>query len=259
MSRIPFIQSSRLNSIECIQHGFFTRLGGLSGGIFTSLNCGLSSGDDLLTVSANRQRVTEELGLDVLYTLKQIHSADVVLVDEDSDPDDIIEADGLVTRRKGVGLGALGADCAPVLFVDREAGVVGSAHSGWQGALKGVTDCVIDRMCELGAHRQRIVCAIGPAIQWLSYEVGLEFREKLVQDSPIPASTFFRIGDKGGSIYFNLPGYIHARIQNEGVNQIDVLENDTYTDQDRFFSYRRSCHEREMGYGRQISVIGLAH
>ncbi len=257
MNLPPYITSAELGEVEHIRHGFFTRHGGVSEGIFTSLNCGLSSGDNLQDVNTNRQRVREALGFNSLFTLKQVHSRHVVVIDENSDSHEVVEADGLVTRMRGVGLGALGADCAPVLFADGVARIVGSAHAGWQGALKGVTDCVIDRMCGMGANRKRIICSIGPSIQWSSYEVGAEFKERLISDSPIPVESFFRNDENDGSIYFNLPGYIRQRVISAGVEQVDVIDMDTYVDHNGFFSYRRSCHQREQGYGRQISVIGL--
>ncbi|NKB78044.1 MAG: peptidoglycan editing factor PgeF [Gammaproteobacteria bacterium] len=252
-----YLTSSRLTSLENVCHGFFTRQGGVSSDIFTSLNCGLASGDNLQDVIENRERVRESLGLDALFTLKQVHSNRVMVVDRGSDPTEVVEADGLVSMQQGVGLGALGADCAPVLFADIDAGVVGSAHAGWQGALSGVTDSVIEKMCELGALREKIVCAIGPAIGWVSYEVGTTFMEAVLDTSPIEAASFFRAGKDAGLPHFNLPGYIRARIQHVGVEQIDLLNEDTYANPDQFFSYRRSCHLNEAGYGRQISVIGL--
>ena len=257
MNTPPFLLSSVLSSVDGIRHGFFTRRGGVSDGIFDSLNCGLASGDELDAVHENRLRVAGALSVYQLYTLKQVHSAKVVVVDEKSNPNDTIEADGLVTRCRGIGLGALGADCPPVLFVDPVAGVIGSAHCGWKGALSGVTDQVIETMCDLGAQRQGIVAAVGPGIQWSSYEVGDEFRQQFLRNSPIASDHFFKPFDKSPSPHFNLTGYIEERLKRAGIGAVDVLDEDTYTQSEVFFSYRRSCHHKEPGYGRQVSVISL--
>ena len=257
MNTPPFLMSSVLSSIDGIRHGFFTRRGGVSDGIFDSLNCGLASGDDLDAVHENRFRVAGALSLDHLFTLKQVHSAKVVVVDEKSDPHDKIEADGLVTRCLGIGLGALGADCPPVLFVDPVTGVIGSAHCGWKGALNGVTDQVIETMCGLGAKRSSIVAAVGPGIQWPSYEVGMEFQQPFLLDDTIESSPFFKPFGDADSPHFDLPGYIRERLKRAGIGAVDVLDEDTYSQPEVFFSYRRSCHNKELGYGRQVSVIGL--
>ena len=253
----PYISSFLLKSVDTIHHGFFGRQGGVSKGVFESLNCSFSSGDNAADIAQNRQRVLECLGSDSLFTLRQMHGNQVVCIDARSHPEQLVAADGMVTDRQGTCLGVLGADCAPVLFVDGQAGVIGIAHAGWKGALAGITDSVIAAMDQLGAKRDRILCAIGPAIQRASYAVGRQFKESLIDSSPVVADAFFRTDPITQTVYFDLPGYIQARVSNSGVDRIHQLEHDTYRDKDRFFSYRRNCHENQKLYGRQVSVIGL--
>ena len=167
------------------------------------------------------------------------------------------EGDGLVTDLRGVALGALGADCAPVLFADPGAGVIGAAHGGWQGALVGVTDAVIDAMEAIGASRGSMVAAIGPAIQLGSYEVGEAFRSRFLEESPIDSEDCFHDSAETGNVHFDLPGYLVRRLTAAGVGRIDDLGLDTYADESRFFSYRRMCHRGESVYGRQIGAIAL--
>ncbi len=257
MPELPFYQSEMLSSLKRVEHGFFSREGGVSSGEFSSLNCSPSSGDDPDKLAVNRSRVAAALELDssALVSLKQIHSDTVFYIDEGSAEEPYRRGDGMITDRGGIGLGVLGADCAPVLFADAEAGVIGAAHAGWKGALTGICDAVVKAMCQRGAERHRICAAIGPAIQAQSYEVQMEFFERFRLESPIPAEAYFSKKDR--KIVFDTPAYIVARLKALGLHQIDCNSEDTYTQPDRFFSFRRSIHKGQENYGRQISVIAL--
>ncbi len=241
-----------------IRHGFFTREGGVSKGIYESLNCGLGSDDDPASVAENRHRVAASLGKDdtPLLTLYQIHSNHAVTVTEPFATDARPEADAMVTNRPGVILSILTADCAPVLFADAEAGVVGAAHAGWKGALTGVIEATVSAMEALGATRARIAAAIGPAIAQDSYEVSDAFRTQFLNADPANAA-FFGPGARDGHWQFDLEGFVTSRLAAAGIETIDALGRDTYNDPALFFSYRRATHAREPDYGRQISAIML--
>ncbi len=257
MSIPHYIESTLIGSFDSIAHGFFTRKGGVSSAEFESLNCSLSSEDTPKSVLENRHRVASSLNCEKLISLKQIHSNKVIEVKIKSDINQVIEGDGMVTTERKTGLGVLGADCAAVLFVDTENQVIGSAHGGWQGALTGITDNVIEAMIKLGGIRENLVAAIGPGIQKNAYEVGEEFMERFLRQSPIPCENCFSLGENGQGIYFDLPAYLESRLINCGVKTIDRLNEDTYSNPQQFFSYRRSCHQGDKYYGRQISVIAL--
>jgi YfiH family protein len=242
------IRSETLQSAGGTRHGFFGRCGGVSGGLYTSLNCSYSASDASEDVRENRARVVKALGGVCLITNRQVHGDRVRVVGSATDPDAMVEADGLVTTEPGVCIGALGADCAPVLFATR--GIVGVAHAGWQGALAGITDAVIREMLRLGARVEDIVAAIGPAIQPPSYEVGDAFRTKLLSQSPVDASECFHNHPGTGNVHFDLPGYIERRLSHGGVRQIERSNIDTYTNASSYFSYRRVCHRGEEDYGR---------
>jgi polyphenol oxidase len=249
------IQSQHFNDTS-IAHGFFTREGGYSTGIFASLNCGLGSGDDLATAKRNRAVVAEKLGIaaDHLVSAHQVHSADVVHV---TDPfDERPKVDGLVTDRKGLGLGILTADCGPVLFADYTAGVVGACHAGWKGALTGVTEATLAAMEKLGAKRHRVVAVLGPTISKQNYEVGPEFPKPFLAQSEGHAQ-YFTASGTAGHFMFDLPAYLIARLRNEGVGEAHDLGLCTYADAQRFYSYRRATHRGEKDYGRLISAIAL--
>lgn len=239
------------------RHGFFTRRGGISGGIYASLNCGPGSADDPAAVQENRRRVAAALGAARgLVSLYQVHGRDVVVVDDDYDvggprP----KADGMVTTRRGIALGVLSADCAPVLFADAKAGVIGACHAGWRGALAGVTDATIEAMERLGAERQRIRAAIGPTIRQLSYEVRDPFRTGFL-DAAAGNAAFFAPGRRAGHWQFDLPGYLMQRLKQAKIAAEDI-GLDTCADAARFFSYRRATLASEPDYGRQISAIVL--
>lgn len=237
-----------------VRHGFFTRKGGASSGIFASLNCGPGSSDLAEAVAVNRARVAREMGVDDarLLSLHQIHSADVVTV---SGPfaGDRPRADALVTATPGLALGILTADCQPVLFADSDARVVGAAHAGWRGAKAGILEAVILAMEALGADRRRIRVAIGPTIGPASYEVGPEFRDGFLIGSPATAR-FFAPG-AGDRWLFDLPGYSLSRLRIAGVAKAGWTGHCTLSDPARFFSYRQSTRSGDADYGRMISVI----
>lgn len=237
------------------RHGFFTRRGGASSGIFQGLNCGPGSSDLADAVDINRARVAAHLDVppDHLVTVHQVHSADVVTV---TGPlADRPRADGLVTATPGVALAILTADCQPVLFADATAGVIGAAHAGWRGAQCGVLEATIDAMEAMGAARARIRAVIGPTISQAAYEVGPEFIQTFLDDDPGNAR-FFAQG-KGDRALFDLPAYGLSRLRAAGVGQAEWTRHCTYSDEARFFSFRRATHRGEADYGRLISAIRL--
>jgi hypothetical protein len=248
----------RLESLEDgtrVVHGFFTRAGGVSEGIFASLNCGLGSGDEPERVRENRARVTAALGLGGarLTTSYQIHSPTVVTVEAAWNDGDRPQADAMVTDRPGVVLGILTADCVPILFADAEAGVIGAAHAGWKGARDGVAEATVAAMTRLGARRERIRSGIGPAIRQPSYEVGPEFPGHFPD-----GAAFFRPSPREGRHLFDLPGYVASRLARLGLGRIEDLGLDTAAEPGRFFSYRRATLAGEPDYGRMISAIAIA-
>src|SRR5690606_4008654 len=240
------IEARLLSRIPEIRHGFFTREGGYSTGIYASLNIGYGSRDDRETVRRNRDHVATALGLTAgeLVTPYQHHSADVVEVETPWTWDDAPKADGLVTARPGLALGVATADCAPVLFSDTRAGVIGAAHAGWRGALAGITDAVIAAMERLGADRADIVAAIGPCISAQAYEVGPEFRERFL-DADAQNARFFGPAAREGHWLFDLPRYVETRLERAGLRSIERIDACTYADEQRFFSYRRATHRGE--------------
>lgn len=256
-SLISPLTSPLLQSLDLINHGFFTRLGGVSTGQFESLNCSQFSSDTLKSIQTNRRRVKHHLAADSLFSLKQIHSNNVVVIDGKSDHEKVVEADALVTCTANLALGVMGADCAGVLFADAVNRVIGAAHGGWQGALGGVTDNVVAAMCALGAHKEHIAVAIGPAIQRQSYEVGDEFATRFLKQSEIACHDCFSLGKNGQGICFDLPRYLEHRLLNAAVGQVDRLTEDTYADEKQFFSHRRSRQRGGQCYGRQINAICL--
>jgi len=254
----PVITSDALGADPGIRHAFFTRLGGVSEGLFGSLNCGFGSGDAPQRVAANREIAMARLGLtaDRLVTLRQIHSARVVIVERPWCREEAPCADGLVTAVPGIALGVLAADCAPILLYDPVARVIGAAHGGWRGALGGVVDATISWMAELGATRPRIRAAIGPCIARRSYEVGPEFPQPFVAEDP--GNIRFLAPAPGlGRFLFDLGGYIAHRLARAGITTVEVAPNDTVVEEERFFSYRRARLRGERSYGRGLSAIVL--
>lgn len=250
--------ASTLESCDGIRHGFFTRQGGVSKGVYGSLNCGLGSRDDAENVRLNRSLVAETLGVppERLLTLYQIHSATAVIVDKPWNGT-VSEADALVTRTPGLAIGALTADCAPVLFCDPEARVIAAAHAGWRGALLGIVEATVASMERLGAKPERVVAVIGPTISQRAYEVGADYVERFLAEEPA-SSPFFMTDDGSGEPHFDLAGYVAERLARAGVGTVSDLGLCTYCDETRLFSYRRSQHHGEQDYGRQISAIVLA-
>jgi YfiH family protein len=243
--------------LDGVTHGFLGRAGGVSEGIYSGLNIGLGSDDDREAIMENRRLAVEGLmpGGE-LVTVHQIHSAEVVTVTGSMSLDQRPQADAMVTDQPNLLLGILTADCVPVLFHDSQANLIGAAHAGWKGALAGVTDNVITAMEALGADRGNIASAIGPCIAQASYEVDASFRTRFV-DADAANDRFFSAG-KADHFQFDIEEYVAARLMASGITKIDKLGLDTYAHENRYYSYRRSCHRDEAGYGRQISLIGLA-
>ena len=252
------IEAPELLACPGIRHGFFTRRGGVSGGLYASLNGGLGSSDHPARVKRNRALMAEELGVmpTHLVSLHQFHSAGVVRVDAPWPDDARPKADGMATSEPDIALAIATADCGPVLFADHHAGVIGAAHAGWKGALTGVLDATIHVMEELGAERTAIVAVLGPTIGRNNYEVGSEFVARFVEDDPLNLH-FFKAGARAGHSLFDLPSYIRSRLESAGIGEVASLDVDTYADEERCFSYRRATHRGEADYGRLISAISM--
>lgn len=248
------LSASSLSSTPVIAHGFFGRTGGVSEGIFASLNCGPGSGDDRAHVMENRRRVLNALGGANLVTLYQIHSPNAVVVSEawEQGP----QADAMATNVPGMALGILTADCAPVLFADSEARVIGAAHAGWKGAISGVIDSALEKMESLGADRSRIVAVVGPCISQANYEVGPEFIARFAEADK-DNTRFFVPSDQADHWRFDLEGYVTEGLSKAGVAQVESLGVCTYARNEDFFSFRRTTHRGEKDYGRQVSAIVL--
>ena len=256
MGRMKELEIIRARTLHPIPHGFFGRRGGLSTGIYAGLNVGLGSNDDPDLIQQNRVSATNAISpRGALLTVHQIHSATAITAQTPWGDDARPQADALATDRPGLVLGILTADCAPVLMADTNAGVIGAAHAGWKGAISGITDATIAEMERLGADRTKIRAAIGPSIARASYEVSESFAVKF-EDADPENERFFSPG-KPGHLHFDLEGYVAHKLATAGIENVEMLGIDTYEDADRFFSYRRSCHRGEQGYGRQISLIGL--
>lgn len=242
-------------SLAPFRHGFFTRRGGASSGVFEGLNCGPGSSDQAQAVQLNRVRAAEALGVepDRLVTAHQIHSAEVAHVVEPFP--ERPRVDGLVTATPGLALGVLTADCMPVLFADPEAQVIGAAHAGWRGARAGVLEATLDAMEALGAARGRIAAVVGPSISQGAYEVGTEFLEEFLDEDP--ANGRFFAGGPKGQPHFDLVGYGLMRLREAGVGHAEWTRHCTYQDPERFYSFRRSTHASEADYGRLLSAIRL--
>jgi YfiH family protein len=244
-----------------IRHAFFTRAGGVSEGIYGSLNGGIGSRDDPAHVAENRSRMADTLGVapDALVSLYQVHSADAVIVDRPWTPEERPRADGMATATPNLAIAIATADCGPVLFADSHAGVVGACHAGWKGALGGVLESTVARMEELGAVRSQIVAVLGPTIGPDNYEVGPE-RQACFVEADSANQRFFRPSTSHqGHLMFDLPGYIVARLRAAGLRQAESLGLCTYADDARFYSYRRTTHRAEPDYGRLISAIAVTH
>jgi YfiH family protein len=242
----------RADSLDGVTHGFFTRQGGVSTGIYATLNGGQGSNDTTGAVDENRARIAAHLGVGRLVSVHQVHSARAEVVNgpwNGAKP----QADAMVTASPGIGLAILTADCAPVLFADRDAGVVGAAHAGWKGALFGVLEATVSAMVGLGADRGRIAAAVGPTISQRAYEVGPEYVERFLDEEP-EFGRFFA-GGAGDRAMFDLPGFCLHKLREAGVGSAEWTGHCTYSDEARFFSYRRTCHAGEPDYGRLVAAI----
>jgi hypothetical protein len=250
------IEVIRATALGDLPHGFLGRRGGVSTGDLAGLNVGYGSNDDRAAIEENRRLAIETLSPGAeLATVHQVHSAEVVLAEGPWAQDERPHADAMVTDRPGLLIGILTADCAPVLFADAEAQVIGAAHAGWRGALVGVTDSTIAAMEKLGAQRHRIAATVGPCIAQLSYEVDDAFRQRFLDEEP--GSERFFIESATGKPHFDLPRYVVHRLLSAGIEQVEALHLDTYAEPDRFYSYRRATHRGEADYGRQLSAIAL--
>jgi hypothetical protein len=249
--------SPLLSAIPGLRHAFFTREGGVSDGIYASLNGGTGSQDDPARVTENRRRMAEQLGVTAerFLSVWQTHSPNVIVASGPWQGPTRPQADGIVTRIEGLAIGATAADCGPILFVDPNARVIGAAHAGWKGALTGIVESTVDAMEKLGAERSGIVAAIGPLIRQHSYEVGGEFVERFVE-ADAENALFFIPATREGHAMFDLAGFIRTRLENAGVLMIDDTGIDTYSDE-RFYSYRRSVHRKQPDYGRHVHSIAL--
>lgn len=254
------IEDKKLAKIDPrIKHGFFGRRGGVSKGLYNSLNCGIGSDDDPAAINENRARVAGSFGVapDQLVTIHQIHSADCLYIDAPINHDNKPIGDALVTDQVDLVLGVLTADCGPVLFVGKKADgapIIGAAHAGWGGAVKGVCEATIEVMVERGALIESINVAIGPCIGQKSYEVSIGFETPFLQQDN-ENEHFFKAAQNEGKLMFDLPGYVASRLAKVGVQHVSITGADTFDDEQRYFSYRRTTHRKEADYGRQISAI----
>lgn len=255
----PFVQADELYALSGVNHAFFTRENGVSSGIFASRNIGLGSKDQRQDVLENRARCARDLGVtaDKLTTPYQIHSPTVISVDDVWPAGEGPKGDALVTKTPGIMIGIATADCGPVLFADENAGVVGAAHAGWRGATGGVLENTIAAMEKIGADRTNIIAVLGPTIAQASYEVGPEFVENLITLSA-ENDRYLKPSTKPHHAQFDLPTYVVDRLHSAGVESARNLDLDTYADEERFFSYRRTTHRGENDYGRLLSAIVLA-
>jgi YfiH family protein len=256
---LSMIQASSLSASPNIRHAFFTREGGVSDGIYASLNGGIGSRDAPEKVRENRARMAQALGVAPTHLVScyQIHSPDVIVATEPWTRENAPRADAIVTRVPKLAIGVSTADCGPILFADAQAGVVGAAHAGWKGALTGVLEATIVAMEKLGAERSRIGAALGPMIRQPNYEVGAEFVERFTAADAANAR-FFALAARPGHAMFDLPGYIGSRLERAEIKSIEDLGLCTYADPTRFFSYRRTTHRGEPDYGRHVNAIALA-
>lgn len=253
------IEAPLLSALPGIRHAFFTRRGGVSRGIYDSLNGGTGSNDDPAAVAENRARMAKVLGVAPSHLLAcwQVHSADAVVATAPWTRETAPKADAVVTATPGIAAAISIADCGPILFADPGARVVAAAHSGWKGAVGGIVASTVARMEDLGARRAHIRAVIGPLIRQPSYEVGEEFVGRfLAEDKGF--ARFFAPADRAHHALFDLPGFIRLRLEQAGVGQVEDLGLDTYSDEERFFSYRRTTHRNEPDYGRLMAAITLA-
>jgi YfiH family protein len=252
------IEARTLKGFSGLRHAFFTRQGGVSEGIYASLNAGVGSGDAPAAVAENRARMAAAMGVaaERFLTCYQVHSPTVIVAEEPWAAEARPHADAIVTTTRGLAIGVSTADCTPILFADMDAGVIGAAHAGWRGALAGVTDQTIAAMRTLGASPHRITAAIGPTIHQPNYEVGPEMMAQFV-DADAGNARFFMPSRRDGHAMFDLPGYIAARLAAAGIVRIEDVGLCTYSDPERFYSFRRATHRGEADYGRHVNAIAL--
>jgi len=243
----------KTHALLSTRHGFFGSQGGVSKGVYESLNAGERSDDESLNVQENRRRIADALGAERLVSLSQIHSDRVEIIT--SVPEQPLEADGLVTTVKGLAISALHADCGPILLEDVKNGIIGACHAGWRGALGGIIESTIAAMCETGAETDQIKAVLGPCISQKNYEVGHNFKADFIEID-MAYDAFFENSAKGIP-HFDLPSFIISRLKATGVENCDWLGDCTYADEKSYFSYRRNTHKDLKGYGRNISVINL--
>jgi YfiH family protein len=255
---VHFLRAPALDKADGVRHAFFTRRGGVSQGVYASLNGGVGSQDDPASVAENRARMARALGVapERFLVPYQIHSAEALAVSAPWPADARPRCDGLVTATPGLALGVTGADCGVLLFSDASSGVIGAAHSGWKGALTGMVEALVEAMEKLGARRADISAALGPTIAQASYEVGPEFFARFEAEDKSYAH-FFAPSSRPGHFLFDLPGFIALRVERAGVGRFEDLALDTYSDEARFFSYRRTTHRGEPDYGRLVAAIAL--
>ena len=253
------LQAASLSKLARIRHAFFTRSGGVSDGIYASLNGGVGSNDAPDNVAQNRARMAQALGVaaDRLLTPYQIHSPDVVVAEEPWTHEARPRADAVITRTPGLAIGVSTADCGPLLFADEKAGVIGAAHAGWRGAFTGVIEATVVAMETLGADRARISVALGPTIRQANYEVGPEFVERFLAAN-VDNARFFGQSQRDGHAMFDLTGYIADRVARAGIASFEDLGLCTYAEPERFYSYRRTTQRGEPDYGRHVNAIALA-
>ena len=254
------LQSEALAGVSSVTHGFFTRRGGVSTGIYASLNCGFGSADEAQKVAENRARISRALQVEPerLMTVHQVHGTNVHIIKEQDEKGQPVRADAVATSVPGYAVSVLTADCAPILLADPGAGVIAAAHAGWRGALDGIIAATVSAMCGLGASPNAIIASIGPCIGPAAYEVGPEFPNPFTERDPVNRK-FFRIAPRPDHFIFDLPGYVAATLNTAGVGITEHVGGDTLSDEDRFFSYRRACHKGEIDYGRQLSAIALSN
>lgn len=250
------LTADSLSAIPNIQHGFFTRAGGRSEGLYAGLNCGRGSTDDPVAVNENRTRVAALLGahFDDVVTPYQVHSATAVIVDKPIAYADLPKADAVVTKTRGLAIGVLTADCGPVLFANRQGTVAAAAHAGWRGAIAGILEATLEAMQALGARRKDIIAATGPMINQDAYEVGPEFKTQFLAENP-DYEVFFSQSARHQKPRFDLVGFIHQKLQESGITTIERISPCTYVNESLFYSFRRSQVLRQPDYGRQISAI----
>jgi YfiH family protein len=255
---VSAIETDLISALHGVRHAFLTRAGGVSQGIYASLNCGFGSKDNPAHVAENRRRAAAALDLpaSALVTAYQTHSTRVVTVEKPHEPNNAPEVDAMVTDRPGIALGILTADCAPVLLADPEARVVGAAHAGWRGAISGIVEETVAAMTRMGAKPARILAAIGPCIGPRSYEVGPEFPAPFLAQNEANAR-YFKPASRADHYLFDLPAYVQSRLNAAGIVAVDRSPADTCAEPDRFFSYRRTVLDGQRDYGRLLSIIAL--